>query len=117
MQLGMVGLGKMGNYMTQRLIEGGHKVVAYDRDPQAVQRTVADGAITIRGEKRANRDEKDKNYRLVERSYGGFARTLDLPEGVNLDAIKATIDKGILKVTVPKPAPAQAKKIEVKPAA
>lgn len=44
MQLGMVGLGKMGNYMTQRLIEGGHKVVAYDRDPQAVQRTVADGA-------------------------------------------------------------------------
>lgn len=44
MQLGMVGLGKMGNYMTQRLIEGGHQVVAYDRDPQAVARTVADGA-------------------------------------------------------------------------
>ncbi|HMF27558.1 MAG TPA: decarboxylating 6-phosphogluconate dehydrogenase [Candidatus Cybelea sp.] len=40
----MVGLGKMGNYMTQRLIKGGHQVVAYDRDPQAVQRTVADGA-------------------------------------------------------------------------
>ncbi|HLX26487.1 MAG TPA: decarboxylating 6-phosphogluconate dehydrogenase [Candidatus Cybelea sp.] len=44
MQIGMVGLGKMGNYMTQRLIKGGHTVVAYDRDPQAVQRTVADGA-------------------------------------------------------------------------
>lgn len=44
MQIGMVGLGKMGNYMTQRLIKGGHQVVAYDRDPQAVQRTVADGA-------------------------------------------------------------------------
>jgi 6-phosphogluconate dehydrogenase len=44
MQLGMVGLGKMGNYMTQRLIAGGHRVVAYDRDPQAVARTVADGA-------------------------------------------------------------------------
>jgi 6-phosphogluconate dehydrogenase len=44
MQLGMVGLGKMGNYMTQRLIKGGHQVVAYDRDPGAVQRTVADGA-------------------------------------------------------------------------
>jgi 6-phosphogluconate dehydrogenase len=44
MQLGMVGLGKMGEYMTQRLIGGGHKVVAYDRDPQAVQRTVGDGA-------------------------------------------------------------------------
>ena len=45
MQIGMVGLGKMGNYMTQRLIKGGHQVVAYDRDPQAVQRTVADGAM------------------------------------------------------------------------
>ena len=44
MQIGMVGLGKMGNYMTQRLIKGGHQVVAFDRDPQAVQRTVADGA-------------------------------------------------------------------------
>ena len=37
MQLGMVGLGKMGNFMTQRLIQGGHQVVAYDRDPQAVR--------------------------------------------------------------------------------
>ncbi len=44
MQLGMVGLGKMGDFMTQRLIKGGHKVVAYDRDPQAVQRTVTHGA-------------------------------------------------------------------------
>jgi len=40
-----------------------------------------------------------------------------LPDGVNPDAIKATIDKGVLKVTVPKLAPAQAKKIEVKAAA
>src|SRR5579863_4055930 len=44
MQLGMVGLGKMGNYMTQRLIRGGHEVVAYDRDPQAVAKAVAVGA-------------------------------------------------------------------------
>jgi 6-phosphogluconate dehydrogenase len=44
MQLGMVGLGKMGNYMTQRLIAGGHKVVAYDRDPQAVRTAVSAGA-------------------------------------------------------------------------
>ncbi len=45
MQLGMVGLGKMGCYMTQRLIAGGHKVVAYDRDPHAVQTAVGDGAV------------------------------------------------------------------------
>ncbi len=45
MQLGMIGLGKMGNNMTQRLIQGGHHVVAYDRDPAAVQAAVAVGAI------------------------------------------------------------------------
>jgi 6-phosphogluconate dehydrogenase len=45
MQLGMVGLGKMGNFMTQRLIGGGHQVIAYDRDPHAVQAAVSDGAI------------------------------------------------------------------------
>src|SRR5271165_4314069 len=44
MQLGMVGLGKMGNYMTQRLIGGGHEVIAYDRDPHAVQDVVGHGA-------------------------------------------------------------------------
>ena len=44
MQLGMVGLGKMGNYMTQRLIGGGHQVVAFDRDPKAVAGVTAFGA-------------------------------------------------------------------------
>ena len=82
-----------------------------------VQINVADNLLTIRGEKKAEKEEKDKNYRLVERSYGSFERTLELPEGVNADAIKANIAKGVLKVTVPKPAPAQAKKIEVKSAA
>ena len=44
MQLGMVGLGKMGNYMTKRLIGGGHQVVAFDRDPKAVAGVAAIGA-------------------------------------------------------------------------
>ena len=82
-----------------------------------VQINVADNMLTIRGEKKAEKEEKDKNYRLVERSYGSFERTLQLPDGVNLDAVKASISKGVLTVTVPKPAPAQSKKIEVKAAA
>jgi len=82
-----------------------------------VQINVADNLLTIRGEKKAEKEEKDKNYRLVERSYGSFERTLELPDGVNLDAIQASIAKGVLKVTVPKPAPAQVKKIDVKAAA
>ena len=82
-----------------------------------VQINVADNLLTIRGEKKAEKEEKDKNYRLLERSYGSFLRTLELPDGVNTDAIKASIAKGVLKVTVPKPAPAQVKKVEVKSAA
>lgn len=82
-----------------------------------VQINVSDNILSIRGEKKAEKEQKDKNYRLVERSYGSFERSLELPEGVNADAIKASIDKGVLKVVVPKPAPAQSKKIEVKSAA
>ena len=81
-----------------------------------VQINVADNVLTIRGEKTAEKEEKEKNYRLVERSYGSFERRLELPSGVDADAIKASLAKGVLKVTVPKPAPAQTKKVEVKTA-
>jgi HSP20 family protein len=82
-----------------------------------VQINVSDNVLTIRGEKKAEKEEKQKDYRMVERSYGSFYRALELPAGVDADKIKADISKGVLKVTVPKPAPAQVKKIPVKAAA
>jgi HSP20 family protein len=82
-----------------------------------VQINLADNLLTIKGEKKVEKEQKDKDYRMVERSYGAFERTIELPEGVNPDTIQATIAKGVLTVTVPKPAPAQAKSIEVKTAA
>lgn len=82
-----------------------------------VQVNFADGILTIRGEKKAEEEEKDKNFHLVERSYGSFSRALELPEGVNPDLIQASIVNGVLSVRVPKPAPAQVKKIDVKSAA
>ena len=82
-----------------------------------VQINLSDNVLTIKGEKKAEKERKEKDFRMVERSYGAFERTIELPEGVNPDSIKATIAKGVLTVTVPKPAPAQAKTIEVKPAA
>ena len=82
-----------------------------------VQISVADGLLTIKGEKKAEKEQKDKNYRLVERSYGSFARTLQLPAWVNPDQIEASIAKGVLTVRVPKPAPAQTRTVEVKAAA
>lgn len=78
---------------------------------------VADNVLTVRGEKKAEKEQKDKNYRTVERSYGSFVRSVELPDGIDPDAIKATITKGVLKVTVPKPAPAVTKKVEIKAAA
>jgi len=82
-----------------------------------VQINLADNVLTIKGEKKAEKEEKDKNYRLVERSYGSFSRSIQLPAGVDAGTIKASISKGVLTVVIPKPAPAQAKKIQVKSAA
>ena len=82
-----------------------------------VQVNVADNVLTIKGEKSAQKEEKDKNYRLVERSYGSFSRSIELPTGVDSGAIKASISKGVLTVVIPKPAPTQVKKIDVKAAA
>jgi len=56
-----------------------------------VQVNVADNVLTIKGEKKAEKEEKDKNYRLVERSYGSFSRSVELPAGTNPNAIKASI--------------------------
>jgi HSP20 family protein len=78
---------------------------------------VADNLLTIRGEKKNEREEKDKDYHLVERSYGSFSRSVELPAGVKLEDITAEIANGVLKVTVPKPAPKQVKQIEIKTAA
>jgi HSP20 family protein len=82
-----------------------------------VEVNVADSVLTVRGEKKAEKEQKDKNYRMTERSYGSFMRSVELPDGIDPDAIKATITKGVLKVCVPKPAPAVTKKVDIKAAA
>ena len=82
-----------------------------------VEINVADNVLTIRGEKKAEKDAKEKDYRMVERSYGAFARTIELPPGVTADGIKATLANGVLTVTIPKPAPASVQKVDIKAAA
>lgn len=82
-----------------------------------VELNVADNLLTIRGEKKNEREEKNKDYHLVERSYGSFSRSVELPAGVKIEDISAEIANGVLKVTIPKPAPKQSKQIEIKTAA
>jgi HSP20 family protein len=82
-----------------------------------VELNVTDNLLTIRGEKKNEREENNKDYHLVERSYGSFSRSVELPSGVKVEDITAEIANGVLKVTVQKPLPKQAKHIEIKTAA
>jgi HSP20 family protein len=86
-------------------------------DEKDVEVSISDGLLTVRGEKRFETEEEDKNYRFVERGYGSFSRSVELPPGVKADDIKASLNKGVLKVTVPTPPKPEAKKIEVTAAA
>ncbi|HVO80310.1 MAG TPA: Hsp20/alpha crystallin family protein [Terriglobales bacterium] len=74
--------------------------------------------LVIKGEKQQETKTEEKNYHLTERTYGAFERSFYLPDGVDADAISASVAKGVLAVTLPKvPSPADtAKKIEVKTA-
>jgi len=80
-----------------------------------VEVVVTDNVLTIRGEKKAEKEEKKKDYRLVERSYGSFSRSLTLPFAADASKAKATFKNGVLTITMPKPAElaAKAKKIAV----
>jgi HSP20 family protein len=74
--------------------------------------------LTIRGEKKTDREDKSKDFHLVERSYGTFERSIALPFAADAKKISATFEKGVLRVTAPMPAEAKTekKKIEVAPA-
>ena len=63
---------------------------------------VKDDVLTIKGEKEERSEDKDKHYYRVERSYGSFQRTLALPDDANADEIKANLDKGVLRLEIPR---------------
>jgi hypothetical protein len=68
--------------------------------------TLANGMLTIRGEKRTERDEhdKDKDWHVVERSYGSFSRAIPLPFDPDPAKVEGKFDKGVLHIHFPKPA-------------
>jgi len=87
-------------------------------DEKNIEVKVADGVLTMKGERQEEKEEKKKDYYLQERSFGSFQRSFELPEGVDADKIEASFKKGVLTVKLPKKPEAQkpAKKIEVKAA-
>jgi len=79
-----------------------------------VKITVHNDALTIRGEKKQERERKGENYHRIERSYGSFQRSFTLLTSVVSDKIEASFDNGILTISLPKVEGAKSKEIEVK---
>jgi HSP20 family protein len=78
---------------------------------------VSGNTLVLKGEKRQEKEEKDKNYYFSERAYGSFRRAFELPASVDHTKIAADFSKGVLTITLPKTPDAQKqKKIEVKSA-
>lgn len=69
--------------------------------------------LTISGERRAEHEEKGEGYHRVERSFGRFARSLSLPQGIDADAVRAAFEDGVLEVRVPKPTEARSTRVEI----
>jgi HSP20 family protein len=98
--------------------KGGYKLTAElpGLDEKDIEIAVTGRMLSIKGEKRQERDIDEKDYHVTERSYGSFRRSFTLPEGVDPEKIDASFKKGVLTVSLPKSAEAKSKqrKISVK---
>ncbi len=76
-------------------------------DESNIELKVAGGVLTIKGEKKEEKEEKGADYVLSERRFGSIQRSIPLPEGIDLERIEASFKKGVLTVTMPKTPEAQ----------
>jgi len=82
-------------------------------DERDIEVNVADDILSIRGEKKEEREENAKNYHLSERRYGSFQRAFQLPAGIDAEKIAASFQKGVLTVSLPKTPEAQKKEKKI----
>lgn len=83
-------------------------------NPKDVDIRFENGVITLRGERKIEKEEKQENYHRTEMSYGTFSRSFSLPTTVDAEHIRADAKNGILTVHLPKKAEAKPKSIQVK---
>ncbi|HET6374844.1 MAG TPA: Hsp20/alpha crystallin family protein, partial [Methylocella sp.] len=76
-------------------------------DEKNIEVKLANNVLTIKGEKKEEKEEREKDYYLSERRYGSFVRSFQVPEGVDTAKIEASFSKGVLTVKLPKSAEAQ----------
>lgn len=82
-------------------------------DKDDVEIEVKDDVLTIAGERNFEQDERGEGYYRVERSFGRFARSLDLPTGTDPSELSASFEKGVLEVRIPKPAESRPTKVQI----
>jgi len=82
-------------------------------DEKDIDVRIENTTLTVHGERKIEKEEKEENFRRVERQYGEFTRSFTLPSSVDLDQVSANYDKGMLKINLPKKAEATPKQIKV----
>lgn len=82
-------------------------------EPKEINISIQDNTLIIKGEKKEKTEEKGKNYYRMERSYGSFARSIDLPASVDADKITAECKNGVLEIVMQKKEEAKPKQISI----
>ena len=82
-------------------------------DEKDIDIRVENNTLTVTGERKIEKEEKEENYRRMERQYGSFTRTFTLPTTVDTEKVSASYDKGVLKISLPKKAEAKPKQIKI----
>ena len=82
-------------------------------DETDINVTIENNTLTVRGERRFEKDEKEENFHRVERMYGSFTRSFTLPNTVDPEQVSAHYEKGVLKIRLAKKAEAKPKLIKV----
>ena len=83
-------------------------------NPNDVDIRLEDGTLYLKGERKFEKETKEENYHRIERSYGTFARSFQLPQSVKADDVKAEYKDGVLTLTLPKREEAKPKTIKIK---
>ena len=73
-----------------------------------------DNVLTISGERKTEQHTEQEGYYRLERAFGGFSRSLTLPDGVDPDSVQAHFDRGVLEVTIPKPEQKKPRQVQIK---